>query len=58
MSAFALWMDYDVGKLTTSHTILFVSILFIGGCLFGVAMWAVGEFRFRRLLAKANSAGT
>ena len=57
MSAFALWSDYADGKLTSSRAMLFVSLLLVGGCFFGAAMWAVGEFRFRRLRAKASRSG-
>jgi hypothetical protein len=58
MSAVALWKDYTDGNLTSARAMLMVSLLLFGGCLFGAAMWAVGEFRFRRLRAKSTRTGT
>jgi hypothetical protein len=54
MAYFTLHDSYAEGRLSTAALVLFVALLLLGGCVFGVGMWAFGEFRFRRMLAKGG----
>jgi len=58
MSVFFVWGAYSSGKLSAIVAIATVAAALAGGCVFGVAMWGIGELRYRRLCAKMHASAT
>jgi peptidoglycan biosynthesis protein MviN/MurJ (putative lipid II flippase) len=56
MAYFTLSERYQRGELSGTALVLYVGMFLVGGCIFGVAMWALGELRFRRMVAKGRQA--
>ena len=54
VSYFSLHDRYADGQISSSALVLYVVFFLVGGCIFGAGMWAFGEFRFRRMVAKGN----
>ena len=58
MSVFFVWGAYSSGKLSAGAATATVAAALAGGTVFGVAMWGIGELRYRRLRAKTHASAT
>ncbi len=56
MAYFTLSERYAKGELSGTALVLYVALFLLGGCIFGTAMWAFGELRYRRMVAKDRQA--
>ena len=58
MSYLMVYEKYSVGELSSHIAIIMTMLCFLGGAVFGFAMWGITEFRFRRMVAKDRKNGT
>ncbi len=54
MAYFALHDPYTEGRISSAALAISIALFLLGGCVFGAGMWALGELRFRRMVAKGK----
>ncbi len=54
MAYFALHDPYTEGRISSAALAISIVLFLLGGCVFGTGMWAFGELRFRRMVAKVK----
>ncbi len=58
MSCCLVYEDYAQGQSPGLILLMRVAFFIVGGCLFGASVWALTEFRYRRLAARDGRASS